>query len=162
MLLFLSQIGLDSLIFQSLFEQSLRISIYIRNEPTFRGFLDFTLAGSTEILDELSERGPLDRVHLDVVAIVDVLIVNDGSDDATELVATLHVVQESAFEFFEVSFDDLGRVLAEDLHLTLVALAYIVALETVLVAILLLAHLAVPSELLKPLRFDPIHDRFWR
>ena len=97
-----------------------------------------------------------------MVAIVDVLVVNDGSGDATEPVATLHVVQESAFEFFEVSFDDLGRVLAEDLHLTLVALAYIVALETVLVAILLLAYLAVPSELLKPLRFDPIHDRFWR
>ena len=102
MLLFLSQIGLDSLIFQSLFEQSLQISIYIRNEPTFRGFLDLTLAGSTEILDELSERGPLDQVHLDVVAIVDVLVVNDGSGDATEPVATLHVVQESAFEFFEV------------------------------------------------------------
>ena len=50
-----------------LHRQSLRISIYIRNEPTFRGFLDLTLADSTEILDELSECGPLRRVHMDVV-----------------------------------------------------------------------------------------------
>ena len=98
---------------------------------------------------------------MDVVAIVDVLVVNDGGGDATEPVATLHVVQESAFEFFGVSFDDSGRVLAKNLHLTLVALAHAVALETVLVATLLLAHLAVPSELLEPLRFDPIRDRFW-
>ena len=50
-----------------LHRQSLRIFIYIRNEPTFRGFLNLTLADSTEILDELSECGPLRRVHMDVV-----------------------------------------------------------------------------------------------
>ena len=99
---------------------------------------------------------------MDVVAIVDVLVVNDGGGDATEPVAMLHVIQESVFEFFEVSFDDSGQVFAENLHLMLVALAHVVALETVLVATLLLAHLAVPSELLEPLLFDPICNRLWR
>ena len=45
---------------------------------------------------------------MDMVAIVDVLVVNDGGGDATEPVAMLHVIQESVFEFFEVSFDDSG------------------------------------------------------
>ena len=98
---------------------------------------------------------------MDVVVIVYVLVVNDGGGDATEPVATLHVVQESAFEFFGVSSNDSGQVLAEDLHLMLMVLTHTVALETVLVATLLLAHLAIPSELLEPLRFDPIRDRFW-
>jgi hypothetical protein len=99
---------------------------------------------------------------VDVVAIVDVLVVNNGGGDTTESVTALHVFEESAFEFLRIALDDSGRVLTEDLHLALVALAHTVALETVLVAALLLAHLAVPSKLLETLRFDPIRDRLWR
>ena len=101
-------------------------------------------------------------MYIPIYTTVYVLVVNDGGGDAIEPVATLHVVQESAFEFFGVSFDDSGWVLAKNLHLTLVALAHTMALETVLVTTLLLTHLAIPSELLEPLCFDPIRDRFWR
>ena len=51
-------------------------------------------------------------------------------------------------------------VLAEDLHLALVALAHAVALEPVLVPALLLAHLAVPPQLLQPFRLDSVRFGF--
>jgi hypothetical protein len=53
---------------------------------------------------------------------------------------------------------ELGRVLREHLHLALVRLRHRVALEAVLVAALLLAHLAVPSQLLQALGLDAIRD----
>ena len=43
-----------------------------------------------------------------------------------------------------------------------VALAHAVALEAVLVAALLLAHLAVPPELLENFRLDAVSDGFRR
>lgn len=50
------------------------------------------------------------------------------------------------------------RVFAEDHHLPLVALRRQVALKAVLVPTLLLAHLAVPSQLLQPFGLDPVGD----
>lgn len=95
---------------------------------------------------------------MDVVAVVDVLVVDDGGGDAAEAVAPLHVLQEAGLELLRVALDDAVGVLAEDEHLALVALAHAVALEAVLVAALLLAHLAVPPELLQPLRLDSVRD----
>ena len=97
-----------------------------------------------------------------VVAIGDVLVVHDCGGDAGEAVGPAHMVEESTLEFFRVTADDAVGVLAKDLHLALVALAHAVALEAVLVAALLLAHLAVPPQLLEPLGFDPVRDRLWR
>ena len=45
---------------------------------------------------------------------------------------------------------------SKDLHLSLVRLACQMALEAILVAALLLAHLAVPSQLLQTFRLDSI------
>lgn len=95
---------------------------------------------------------------MDVVAVGDVLVVDDGGGDAAEAVATLHVVKEGGLELLGVAVDDAVRVLAEDLHLALVALAHAVALEAVLVAALFLAHLAVPAELLETFGLDSISD----
>ncbi|KAF2318774.1 hypothetical protein GH714_010616 [Hevea brasiliensis] len=73
-----------------------------------------------------------------------------------------HEIEERVLELVGVTFDDAVRVLTEDLHLTLVALAHTVALEAILVAALLLTHLAVPSELLETFGFDSVGDCFWR
>lgn len=96
---------------------------------------------------------------MDVVAVGDVLVVDDGGGDAAEAVAPLHVLEEHGLELLGVAADDPSRVLAEDLHLALVRLAHAVALESVLVAALLLAHLAVPSELLQSFGLDSVGDR---
>lgn len=98
---------------------------------------------------------------MDMVAVGDVLVVDDGGGDAAEAVAPLHVLEKLRLEFLGETVDDSGGVLAEDLHLALVGLAHAVALESVLVAALLLAHLAIPSQLLQTLCFDPVRDRLW-
>lgn len=93
-----------------------------------------------------------------VMAVVDVLVVHDGGGDTAEPVAPLHQIKKTPLELLGVTVDDAIGVLAEDLHLALVALAHAVALESVLVSALLLAHLAVPSELLESLGLDSIGD----
>lgn len=98
---------------------------------------------------------------MNVVAVGDVLVVDDGGGDPAGPVATLHVLEKRIFKFFGVTVDDSGRILAEDLHLSLVGLAHTMAFESILVAALLLAHLAVPSQFLQTLCFDSICNRLW-
>jgi hypothetical protein len=63
------------------------------------------------------------------------------------------------FEFLRERVDIGAAVLGEELHLPPVALRLTVALEAVLVAALLLAHLAVPAELLQALGLDRVANR---
>lgn len=110
------------------------------------------------MLDKLGEGRPLGGIHVNMMTVVDKLVVNDGGGDATEAVAPLHHVEEVLLELLRVAADDPIRTLTEDLHLALVRFAHTMALESVLVAALLLAHLAVPSKLLETFRFDPVRD----
>lgn len=64
---------------------------------------------------------------------------------------TAGVLSAPASHLIRELVDHLVRVLREDPHLAQVALGRGVALEAVLVSALLLAHLAVPLELLQPL-----------
>ena len=73
------------------------------------------------------------------MAVSDVLIVDNSGGHTAEAVAALHVVEEGGLELLGVTLDNAVGVLAEDLHLALVALAHAVALEPVLVQSLLLA-----------------------
>lgn len=98
---------------------------------------------------------------MNMVSIVDVLVVDDGGCDAAEAMAALHVFEETGLELFRIAVDDPVGVLAEDLHLALVTLAHAVAFESVLVPTLLLAHLAVPSELLETFGFDAVSNCLW-
>lgn len=98
---------------------------------------------------------------MNVIAVGDVLVVEDGGSNTAEPVAPFHVLEKGALKLLGVAADDSGRVLAEHLHLALVRLAHTMALESVLVAALLLAHLAVPSQFLQTFCFDPVRDRFW-
>lgn len=95
---------------------------------------------------------------MDVMPIIDVLIIHHRGGDAAEAVAPLHVFEETALELVGVAVDEAVGIVAEDAHLALVALAHAVALEAVLVAALLLAHLAVPPELLEAFGFDSVRD----
>lgn len=56
------------------------------------------------------------------------------------------------------SFNDAVRRLAKHHHLPLVRVGAEVALEAILIAALLATHLAIPSQLLQPLRLDAITD----
>lgn len=98
---------------------------------------------------------------MNMVAVGDVLVVEDGGSNTAEAVAPFHVLEEGALELIRVAADDSRGVLAEYLHLALVRLAHTMALESVLVAALLLAHLAVPSQFLQTFCFDPVRDRLW-
>lgn len=95
---------------------------------------------------------------MNMVAVVDVLVVDHGGGDTAEPVASLHQIEKTLLELLGVAIDDAIRVFAKDLHLPLVAFAHAVAFEAVLVSTLLLAHLAVPSKLLESLGLDPIGD----
>lgn len=96
---------------------------------------------------------------MNMMAIGDVLVVDDGGSDTAESVAAPHVLEKSSFEFFRITTNNSGGVLAEDLHLALVRLAHTVALESVLVPALFLAHLAIPSQFLQTLRLDSVRNR---
>lgn len=61
------------------------------------------------------------------------------------------MVHEILLELRRVVSDNLPWVLAEDLHLPLVALRCQMTLETVFIAALFLAQLAVPTQLLEAL-----------
>ena len=54
------------------------------------------------------------------------------------------------------AFDDAVWRLAKHHHLPLVRVGAEVALEAILIAALLAAHLAIPSQLLQPLRLDAV------
>ena len=97
---------------------------------------------------------------MNMMPVMNILIINHGRRDTRKPMAPFHHVKEFVFEFFRVAVNDSVRVLTEDLHLPLVALAHTVALESVLVSTLFLTHLTVPSEFLKTFRFDSIRDCF--
>lgn len=94
-----------------------------------------------------------------MVPVIDILVVDDGSGNTGEAVSAAHEIEKGFLEFLGEAIDNAIGALAEDLHLALVGLAHAVAFESVLVAALLLTHLAVPSQLLQTLRLDPIRDR---
>lgn len=96
---------------------------------------------------------------MNMVAKGDVLVINDGGGDTAEPMAIFHVLEKGAFEFFGVTVDDSSGVLPEHLHLALVRLAHTMALESILVAALLLAHLAIPPQFLQTLCFDSVSNR---
>lgn len=58
-------------------------------------------------------------------------------------------IEKYLFELFAVAIENTGRVLGENLHVAEVTVGSQVALETVGVAALFLAHLAVEFQLLK-------------
>ena len=63
-------------------------------------------------------------------------------------------------ELHRIVVDMSPSALADDKHLSQVALGLHVALETIFVSALLFTDLAVPSELLEPLRLHGIGDVF--
>jgi hypothetical protein len=96
---------------------------------------------------------------MDMVTVIDVLVVHHCGSNSGEAVGAAHEVEESLFKLFGEAIDDTVGILAKDLHLALVGLAEAVTLEAVLIAALLLTHLAVPAELLQTLGLDAIGDR---
>ena len=102
-------------------------------------------------MDESRQGLPSGGVHVDVILVIDVLIVDLSGLDSLGSVTALEQTHESVLELLGVGAQELVGVVGEDEELALVGLARRVALESVLVSALLLAHLAVPTELLQPL-----------
>ena len=123
----------------------------VGDEQPVGAVLDLALPRALQVADVLGQRRPDGRVHVHVVAVGDVLGVHDVCADAHVAVAAAHELHERAVELLREVAHELLRVLREQHHHPLVPLALAVALEPVLVAALLLAHLAVPAELLEGL-----------
>lgn len=85
----------------------------------------------------------MQTVHVYVVAVPDELVVRLVGMNWFVSVRRGDVLEEIALELFAEFFDMLPGVLPELLHIPLVALAPEVALEAVLIAALLLAHLHI-------------------
>ena len=75
------------LVLKPLLEHALGVAVDVGHEPTLGHLLDLALPGPAKLLDELGECGPLGGVHVDVVAVGDVLLVDDGGG-AQVVVAT--------------------------------------------------------------------------
>jgi len=89
---------------------------------------------------------------MDVLLVGDVLLVDlvgTGSLSAEPSAQQLHV---AVGELLAEAVQELARGIRKEEQLALVGLAHGVALEAILVAALLLAHLAVPAQLLQALR----------
>lgn len=93
-----------------------------------------------------------------MMPIRNVLIPNNSGSDAGRPVRALQMLHELFLKLLREPVYKPIRVIPEHLHLPLVALRQAVALKPILVAALLLAHLAVPLELLQPLGLDPVGD----
>lgn len=160
--LLVGEVSTEALVLEAVLEEGLGVAVDVGDEPALGGVLDLALAGAAKVLDELGEGGPLGGVHVDMVAVGDILVVDDGGGNAGEAVGAAHEVEEGILKFFRVAVDNTSGVLAKYLHLALVGLAHAVAFEPVLVPALLLAHLAVPPQLLQTLRLYPVRDRLRR
>lgn len=70
------------------------------------------------------------------------------------------VLNERVVKLLRVAIDHTIWVLAKYLHLAAVAVGGQMAFEPVLIAALLLAHLAVPAQFLQALCLDPVADLY--
>jgi len=120
--------------------------------PSLLRLVNNRLLGPAEMLDVGGEGDPDGGVHMDVLLVRDVLLVHHVSVHAPLVKLPLEDVVESLLEVLGVAGEVGARVVAEQQQLPLVGLRGSVALEAVLVPALLLAHLAVPAQLLQALR----------
>lgn len=108
------------------------------------------------------ESGPFGGVHMNMMAIRDVLIPNNGSGNTGAAMRAFKMLHKLALELLGEAIDEALGIVAQHLHLALVPVREAVTLEAVLVAALFLAHLTIPLELLQSLRLDPVGDRLRR
>jgi len=95
---------------------------------------------------------------VDVLLVGNVLLVDlvgAGSLRAEPPAQQLHV---AVGELFAEAVQEFARIVRKEEQLALVGLAHRVALEAVFIAALLLAHLAVPAQLLQTLRFHLVGE----
>lgn len=83
-----------------------------------------------------------------VVPVRNVLIPNNRGRHTGGPVRPFQMLHEHLLELLRESVDETVGVIAEHLHLALMAIGQAVTFEAVFVTALLLAHLAVPFELL--------------
>lgn len=95
---------------------------------------------------------------MDMMPVGDILIPNHRGSDTSGPVRPLQMLHKHLLELLRESVDEPLRIVPENLHLALVAFRHTVTFEAVLIPALLLAHLAVPLQLLQTLGLDPVGD----
>mmetsp|Transcript_4414 Transcript_4414/g.10157 ORF Transcript_4414/g.10157 Transcript_4414/m.10157 type:complete len:282 (-) Transcript_4414:17-862(-) len=130
--------------------------------PALLRVVNLALARAAQILTEPREGDPYSGVHVDVVLIRDELAVHRVGKHTLPGVLGAHELHEALLEFAGEGVEELAGRLDERLHHTLVALRHAMTLESVFVSALLLAHLAVPAELLKALGLHLVGQPFGR
>ncbi|KZL82013.1 hypothetical protein CI238_06107, partial [Colletotrichum incanum] len=117
-----------------------------RDMNTLFVLFDAADALAAQVLRKLGQTGPFRRVHVHVLLVGDVLLVKVVDLHLLLPVTRAEQLCEVAKELVAVLIEKLFRVLAHDEHLPHVRLGLRVHLEAVLIAALLLAHLAVPPQ----------------
>ncbi len=86
----------------------------------------------TQVLAEVGEREPFGGVHVRVVAVADVLLVDDVGVDPFRAEASAQGEEEVTFESARELIHETGLVVGEEQQLALMRLGHCVAFETVL------------------------------
>lgn len=146
------------------------IAIDVCRPPAARRLVDYGLAGAAQVLHKAGERRPDGGVHVDVVAIGDVLLVHQVGQHAPASVTHANEyerrgktegrekerdknalasenVEVAAFELATVLIHELAGILGEHGHLAKMTLGLAMTLVAVLVATLLFANLTIPTQL---------------
>mmetsp|Transcript_35158 Transcript_35158/g.98715 ORF Transcript_35158/g.98715 Transcript_35158/m.98715 type:complete len:298 (+) Transcript_35158:539-1432(+) len=143
-------------------EPRLRRVVDVLEVPTFRCFVNLALVRAAEVLHEVAECHPDGRVHVRVVPVRDEVAVDRVGEHARRPVAVAHELHEALLELLREVVHEAVGVLDEELHLALMPVGHAVALEAIFVPALLLAHLAVPTQLLEALGLHLVPQPFRR
>jgi len=134
---------------------NLYIYIYIYTFETFQALnTNFLHLESTK--NTKNHENPVRNPYLDI------LLVNHITMHAFRSVLPPQNVQVALFKVVAEAGHEAAGIFGKEQQLALMGLGRQVALETVLVAALLLAHLAKPAQLLQPLGLDPVGDGLGR
>jgi len=136
------------------------ITLNIGNIPTSFRFFHFAFPNFSQIPYKSRETGPFGSVHVDVTLVLDNFLVHIVCIHARRSVTTPQDVHVSLLKLSTESIHYPSRILREQFHLPQVRVAGYVTLESVRVAALLIAHLAVESQLLETFCLHAIRNVF--
>mmetsp|Transcript_19825 Transcript_19825/g.56973 ORF Transcript_19825/g.56973 Transcript_19825/m.56973 type:complete len:327 (-) Transcript_19825:241-1221(-) len=135
-----------------------RIALDVRDVPAPLRLLHDAFARLADVLDKVRQRRPLGAVHVDVIPVLDDLLVHVVGIHLLGAVPPAEGVHVGLLEFRRETVEELACVFGKYLHLSEVRVGREVTFEAVLVAALLVAHLAVELELLKALGLHFVGD----
>mmetsp|Transcript_14319 Transcript_14319/g.32857 ORF Transcript_14319/g.32857 Transcript_14319/m.32857 type:complete len:322 (+) Transcript_14319:487-1452(+) len=132
------------------------VALDVRDVPPPLGLLDDAHALLPEVLHEVCQRGPFRGVHVNVALVLYDFLVNIVGVHPLRAVPPPQSLEVDRLKFTAEGVHHTPGIVPEYTHVAQVRVGCEVALEAVLVAALLLTHLAIEFELLKSLGLHSI------